>query len=70
VRRERDRALRRGPGVRVDVRRRAAFRTFFRNTLTVMAGPDVYQMFDYSGTDDEPSPALMSQLIRQVQQLR
>lgn len=30
----------------------------------------VYQMFDYSGTDDEPSPALMSQLIRQVQQLR
>lgn len=44
--------------------------TFFRNTLTVIAGPDVYQMFDYSGTDDEPSPALMSQLIRQVQQLR
>jgi hypothetical protein len=44
--------------------------TFFRNTLTVMAGSDVYQLFDYSGTDDEPSPALMTQLIRQVQQLR
>jgi hypothetical protein len=43
---------------------------FWRNTLTVIAGPDVYQFLDYSGTDDEPSPALMTELIRNVQQLR
>jgi hypothetical protein len=43
---------------------------FFRNTLTVVAGADVYQMFDYSGTDDEPSPALMTELIHNVRRLR
>jgi hypothetical protein len=41
--------------------------TFFRNTLTVVAGTDVYQFLDYSGTDDEPSPALMTLLIKDVQ---
>jgi hypothetical protein len=45
-------------------------KNFWRNTLTVIAGPDVYQFLDYSGTDDEPSPALMTELIRNVQQLR
>jgi hypothetical protein len=44
--------------------------TFFRNTLTVIAGPDVYQILDYSGTDDEPAPALMTELIHRIQQLR
>jgi hypothetical protein len=44
--------------------------TFFRNTLTVIAGTDVYQIFDYSGTNDEPFPALMAELIQRVQQLR
>jgi hypothetical protein len=42
---------------------------FFRNTLTVVAGADVYQIFDYSGTDDEPSPTLMADLIQRVQRL-
>jgi hypothetical protein len=44
--------------------------TFFRNTLTVVAGTDVYQIFDYSGTNDEPFPALMADLIQRVQHLR
>ena len=44
--------------------------TFFRNTLTVIAGADVYQIFDYSGTNDEPFPALMAELIQRVQRLR
>jgi hypothetical protein len=44
--------------------------TFFRDTLTVIAGADVYQIFDYSGTNDEPFPALMAELIQRVQELR
>jgi hypothetical protein len=44
--------------------------TFFINNLIVVSGADVYQFWDVNGTDDEPWPDLMSQLIRSVQRLR
>jgi hypothetical protein len=47
----------------------ASGRVFYRNTLTVIAGPDGYQFFDYSGPDDGPSPALMRELVQRVQRL-
>jgi hypothetical protein len=53
--------------VQTAARSESTGRTFFRNTLTVVAGTDVYQFLDYSGTDDEPSTTLMTQLIEQVQ---
>jgi hypothetical protein len=40
------------------------------NTLVVVSGIDVYTFWDLSGTNDEPSPALMTELIHNVQQLR
>jgi hypothetical protein len=39
------------------------------DVLYVVAGTDVYSMWQDSGTNDEPSPALMGQLIRKVQAL-
>jgi len=44
--------------------------TFFVNTLVVVSGADVYEFWDVSGTNDEPWPALMAELIHKVQQLR
>ena len=43
--------------------------SFYGNTLTVLAGTNVYQFYEVSGTNDEPSPTLMNQLIGQVQKL-
>jgi hypothetical protein len=42
---------------------------YHENTLYVVAGTNVYSLLDLSGTDDEPSPALMSDLIGRVQAL-
>lgn len=44
--------------------------TGFVNTLVAIAGADVYSFWDQSGTNDEPWPALMAKLIRNVQRLR
>ena len=43
--------------------------TKFIDLLYVVAGPDVYSMWQESGTNDEPSPALTGQLIRSIQAL-
>jgi hypothetical protein len=43
--------------------------TKYINILYVVAGTNVYSMWQYSGTNDEPSPAAMSQLISKVQAL-
>ena len=43
--------------------------TQFIDVLYVLAGTNVYSMWQYSGTNDEPSPMLMSQLIRKIQAL-
>jgi len=37
--------------------------------LYAVAGPNVYSMWQQSGTNDEPSPALMSSLIQKIQAL-
>ena len=37
--------------------------------LVVVSGTNVYQFWNLSGTNDEPSPALMAQLIKQTQKL-
>lgn len=42
---------------------------FYNNVLVVVSGTNVYQFWDLSGTNDEPSPALMAQFIKQVQNL-
>jgi hypothetical protein len=47
-----------------------AILTFFMNDLIVVSGADVYQFWSLNGTDDEPWPSLMSELIRNVQRLR
>jgi hypothetical protein len=44
--------------------------TYFENDLWVVSGPDVFNFWDLSGTNDEPWPGLMAQLIRDVQHLR
>ena len=43
--------------------------TTYNDILIVIAGTNVYQFWNSSGTNDEPSPTLMSQLISQVQKL-
>jgi hypothetical protein len=43
--------------------------TTYNDILVVIAGTNVYQFWNSSGTNDEPSPTLMSQLISQVQKL-
>ena len=43
--------------------------TDFIDVLYVVVGPDAFSMWQDSGTNDEPSPALMGQLIRRVQAL-
>jgi hypothetical protein len=43
--------------------------TQYVDVLYVVAGPDVYSMWQQSGTNDEPSPTLMGQLIRKIQAL-
>lgn len=39
------------------------------NTLVAVAGTNVYVIYEISGTNDEPSRAVMSRLISQVQKL-
>jgi hypothetical protein len=43
--------------------------TQYVDVLYVVAGTDVYSMWQQSGTNDEPSPTLMGQLIRKIQAL-
>jgi hypothetical protein len=43
--------------------------TGYNDILVVIAGTNVYQLWEASGTNDEPSPTAMSQLISQVQKL-
>jgi len=43
--------------------------TEFVDVLYAVAGPDVYSMWQQSGTDDEPSPTLMGSLIKKIQGL-
>ena len=43
--------------------------TDYINVLYVVAGTDVYSLWQDSGANGEPSPALMAQLIRKVQAL-
>jgi len=43
--------------------------TFYNNTLVVLAGTNVYEFWNLSGTNDEPSPALMAKLISRTQAL-
>jgi hypothetical protein len=43
--------------------------TKYIDVLYVVAGTNVYSMWQESRTNDEPSPALMSQLIRKIQAL-
>jgi len=44
-------------------------RTQYIDVLYVVSGTNVYSMWQYSGTNDEPSPALMGKLISKVQGL-
>jgi PknH-like extracellular domain len=43
--------------------------TEFIDVLYVVAGTDVYSMWQQSGTNDEPSPTLMGSLIKKIQGL-
>lgn len=43
--------------------------TEFVDVLYAVAGPDVYSMWQQSGTNDEPSPTLMGKLITRIQAL-
>jgi len=43
--------------------------TEFVDVLYAVAGPDVYSMWQQSGTNDEPSPTLMGNLIKKIQGL-
>lgn len=43
--------------------------SFYNNVLVVVSGTNVYQFWNLSGTNDEPSPTLMAQFIRQTQKL-
>jgi len=49
----------------------AGFKTtpFYFVDLYVVAGTDVYSFYDSAGTNDEPSPTLMTKFIHQVQAL-
>lgn len=42
---------------------------FYTNVLVVVSGTNVYQFWNLSGTNDEPSPTLMAQFIKQTQKL-
>jgi len=44
-------------------------RPLYFNVLYVVAGTNVYSLWDYSGTNDEPFPALMRTLIHRIQAL-
>lgn len=44
--------------------------TLYLNSLWVVSGADVYSFWDISGTNDEPWPGLMAELIQRVQRLR
>jgi hypothetical protein len=43
--------------------------SWYRNVLFVVSGTDVYSLWEVSGVNDEPSPALMSTLIHRIQAL-
>jgi hypothetical protein len=43
--------------------------TEFVDVLYAVAGPDVYSMWQQSGTNDEPSPTVMGSLIKKIQGL-
>jgi hypothetical protein len=43
--------------------------TEFLDVLYVVAGTDVYSMWQQSGTNDEPSPTVMGSLIKKIQAL-
>jgi hypothetical protein len=43
--------------------------TSYNDILMAVAGTNIYQLWENSGTNDEPSPTLMAQLISQVQKL-
>ena len=43
--------------------------TEFIDVLYAVAGTDVYSMWQQSGTNDEPSPTLMGNLIKKIQGL-
>jgi len=43
--------------------------TEFIDVLYAVAGPDVYSMWQQNGTNDEPSPTLMGNLIKKIQGL-
>lgn len=47
----------------------AAIDLYYVETLYAISGTDVYELWDNSGTNDEPSPKLMSDLIERVQAL-
>jgi hypothetical protein len=47
----------------------AAGNTFYIETLYAISGTDVYELWTDGGTNDEPSPTLMSDLIHRVQAL-
>jgi hypothetical protein len=47
----------------------AAGYTDYLDDLYTVSGTDVYRLWQVSGSNDEPSPKLMSALIRQVQRL-
>jgi hypothetical protein len=43
--------------------------TEFIDVLYAVAGPDVYSLWQQNGTNDEPSPTLMANLIKKIQGL-
>jgi len=43
--------------------------SWYRNILFAASGTDVYSLWEVSGVNDEPSPALMSRLIHRIQAL-
>lgn len=43
--------------------------SWYRNILFVVSGTNVYSLWETGGVNDEPSPAIMSRLIRKIQRL-
>jgi hypothetical protein len=43
--------------------------SWYRNLLFVESGTDVYSLWEVSGVNDEPSPAVMTRLIHRIQAL-
>lgn len=43
--------------------------SWYRNILFVASGADVYSLWEVSGVNDEPSPAVMTRLIHRIQAL-